>query len=96
MTARFITVLTALLLVFTIAGSIRSFAGSENSRSGLSKQYTSVMVYPGDSLDSVADKYLCPEQSDRDRLIREIASINHLSPENPLTTGNHIIVPVYR
>ncbi|MCR4590299.1 MAG: hypothetical protein K5668_05710 [Lachnospiraceae bacterium] len=108
MGARFITVLTALLIILTVAGSISSFAGSksplsttafgENLSAGIKpeKQYTSIMVYPGDSLYSVAESCMCPDQNNRERLMKEIAAINHLSPDNGLTAGNHIIVPVYR
>ena len=93
--ARFITVLSLLLILLTLLGSISSFADSSSSDSIKEKHYSSIMIYPGDSLDSLAEKYLCPEQNDRERLKNEIASINHLSTESALTAGNHIIVPVY-
>ena len=93
--ARFITVLSLLLILLTLLGSICSFADSSSSDIHTEKHYSSIMIYPGDSLDSLAEKYLCPEQNDRERLKNEIASINHLSAESALTAGNHIIVPVY-
>ena len=93
--ARFITVLSLLLILLTLLGSICSFADSSSSDSIKEKHYSSIMIYPGDSIDSLTEKYLCPEQNDRERLKNEIASINHLSAESALTAGNHIIVPVY-
>ena len=94
MAARFITVLSLLLILLTLLGSIISFAGSSSSDTH-NKVYSSILVYPGDSLDSLAEKYLCPEQNDREKLKNEIASINHLTPDSALTAGNHIIVPLY-
>ncbi len=96
--ARFITALTMLLIILTFAGSIVSFAGSsEGSKvnSARSKHYASILIYPGDSLDSVAESHMCPEQNDREKLKKEIIAINHLSPEGSLSAGNHIIVPCY-
>ena len=58
--------------------------------------YTAVLVYPGDSIDSLAEEYLSVEYEDRESLKREIVSINHLDYDGSLTSGNHIIIPVYR
>ena len=97
MTARFITILTMFLIVLTVAGSLSSFAGSKDiAKLASEKQYTSVLIYPGDSLDSLTDQYISPEYKNREKLKMEIMSINHLSPDKVLTAGNHIIVPVYR
>ena len=96
MAARFITVLSALLIFLTAAGSIRSFAGSKKEQRSVSKRYSSIMVYPGDDLGSVADKYQCPELCEKRQLMAEISAINHLTVDDTsLTPGNHIIVPVY-
>ena len=114
MTIRFITALTALLMTATITCTFTSFArtgsSGRDSIPELKKYYTSVMIYPGDTPESIADKYCFPEgtprsiadnfsspvYSDKVSPAEEILSINHLSPDNSLQPGNHIIVPVYR
>lgn len=100
MSARFITVFSLFLLFITITGAINSFAGStlpssDSSDTEYKKCYTSIMIYPGDSIDSITDKYYTSQFKDKDSLAFEILSINHLSPEKTLEPGNHIIVPVY-
>ena len=96
--ARFITVLSVLLLLVTFSGAIKSFAGQDmrsSTGSECRKCYTSIMIYPGDSIGSITDKYYSEQFKDKDSLAHEILSINHLSPERSLEPGNHIIVPVY-
>ena len=58
--------------------------------------YTSILIYPGDSIASLAERYYTDEYGDEAALAREIISINHLDYDGSLTAGNHIIVPVYR
>ncbi len=94
---RITVILAAFLLVTTFAGTMKSFAGSERpSDEELSKYYTSVMVYPGDSLETLTEEYMSEGYDDPASLAKEILSINHLSPDKALQPGNHIIVPVYR
>lgn len=100
MGARFITVFSLFLLFITITGAINSFAGStlpssDRCSTEYKKCYTSIMIYPGDSIDTITDKYYTQQFKDKDSLAFEILSINHLSPEKTLEPGNHIIVPVY-
>lgn len=100
MGARFITVFSLFLLFITITGAINSFAGStlpssDRCSTEYKKCYTSIMIYPGDSIDTITDKYYTQQFKDKDSLTFEILSINHLSPEKTLEPGNHIIVPVY-
>ena len=56
--ARFITVLSVLLLLVTFSGAIKSFAGQDMRSSAGSecrKCYTSIMIYPGDSIGSITE-----------------------------------------
>ena len=100
MGARFITVFSLFLLFITITGAINSFAGStlpssDRCSTEYKKCYTSIMIYPGDSIDTITDKYYTQQFKDKDSLAFEILSINHLSPEKTLEPGNHIIGPIY-
>ncbi len=95
--SRFLTALVPLLLILTLNCGIISFAGQETADVHvMEKVYTSIMVYPGDSIDSIAAQYETEGFEDRDSLKHEIISINHLDYEGTLSAGNHIIVPVYR
>lgn len=97
MVSRFLTALVVLIMVFTFTFCVHIFAGQNFSSSDTKeKMYTSVIVYPGDSIDSLVAEYLSDEYENKDALRREIISINHLDYEGSLTAGNHIIVPVYR
>ena len=97
MLSRFLTALVVLLMVFTFSFCVHIFAGQDFSATDAKeKMYTSVLVYPGDSIDSLAEEYLSVEYEDRESLKREIVSINHLDYDGSLTSGNHIIIPVYR
>ncbi len=97
MTARFTLVFFLLLFISLSAGTLKSFAGagSQSPERTPVKHYTSVLIYPGDSILSLAEKYHCDGIGDTDSLAHEILSINHLSPDKDLQPGNHIIVPVY-
>ena len=93
---RFSAVFLVFLFVSLTAGAIKSFAGSGNAcEGGFNKRYTSILIYPGDTIESLVSDYSSEGSADRDSLAKEILSINHLSPDKDLQPGNHIIVPVY-
>ena len=97
MFSRFMTALVALIILFTFVFCMHIFAGQDfSSTDRPEKMYTSVLVYPGDSIDSLASDYLSEDFENADAIKREIISINHLDYDGSLTAGNHIIVPVYR
>lgn len=96
MTARFITVLSLLLILFTLSGGIRSFAGSRDKTPAGNKYYSSITIYPGDSLDSLSNKHMSSGYRDSEMLKHEIICINHLCPDTVLKAGDHLIIPGYR
>lgn len=59
------------------------------------KMYKSVLIYSGDSLESIADTYMSIGYSDLSQYINEIVTINGLNKTSELVPGNHIIVPYY-
>ena len=58
------------------------------------KYYTSVEVSPGDSLWSIAERYLDDHYKDHQKYISEVVSINHLEDDS-ITSGQYLIVPYY-
>ena len=93
-----IALFSLMLLLFVTFGAINSFAGSKNLAQdpSASKCYTSVLIYPGDTIESISEQYIYAGSGDTASLAKEILSINHLSPDKALQPGNHIIVPVYK
>lgn len=59
------------------------------------KMYKSIMIYSGDSFESIADRYISDEYSSTEAYVKEVLSINNMCPDSTLIPGNHIIVPYY-
>ncbi|MCM1090645.1 MAG: LysM peptidoglycan-binding domain-containing protein [Butyrivibrio sp.] len=60
------------------------------------KYYTSVTVEAGDSLWSVADRYVDYQQyKDKDSYIEEVCSINNLADAAGIRAGQRLVVPYY-
>ena len=85
----FVFILTTLLL------SAKTYAGSNKPSGNANKLYKSVLIYSGDTLESIAEEYMTDEYSSVHKYICEVASINGFSTDTKLTPGNHIIVPYY-
>lgn len=58
------------------------------------KLFRSIMIYSGDTLESIAEENISPEYSSYNKLIDEIKFINDLNTDN-ITVGNRIIIPYY-
>lgn len=64
------------------------------------KYYTSITIHYGDTLGSIADKYLSDkdlpkEYKNADSFIKEVCAINHLDEEGTIIAGKNIVVPYY-
>ena len=81
-------------LLILLGSSIRTFASSRNNEP-LHKYYTSIRIENGDSLWSLADQYTVDGVYDRDAFIEETRSLNQLSDQNELHTGDYIVVGYY-
>lgn len=81
-------------LLILLGSSIRTFASSRNNEP-LHKYYTSIRIENGDSLWSLADQYTVDGVYDRDDFIKETRSLNQLSDQNELHTGDYIVVGYY-
>lgn len=86
----FVTVALVTLL------SIRRFAYANDDNSSVyNKQYRSVTIYCGDSVESIASDTLGCGYTSLDQYINEICNINHLSRGSDLIPGNFLIIPYY-
>ena len=89
------------LLVITLLLSIMLFSkvifASEQKNKGNynPKLYTSVVIYRGDTLTSIAQKHYSSEWLNIDDYMCEIESINHISSNDKLIPGNYITIPYY-
>jgi len=91
---------TAIVLVFIVAlifsiMFISSKAYADNSNNNRVKKYKSVMIYGGDSFESIAYSNMTEEYASESNYIKEVCSINNITNDTKLIPGNHIIVPYY-
>lgn len=88
-----IIITIALCTVF----SVKAFAGTDRSKGDCGmKQYKSIMIYCGDTVESIAEDNFSFPYSSSDILADEIRSINHLASEEQLIAGNYIVIPYYQ
>ena len=78
--------------------SVKAFANTDNTRvdSFGTKQYRSIVIYCGDTVESIAEDNYSFQFSSVDKMAREIRSINHLSSDEVLVPGNYIVIPYFR
>ncbi len=94
----FILVLMTVLTIGILFGSLTtSFARSgENRDFGRTKYYTSIQIMAGDSLETIASRYITPEYENYREYEDEVIQINHLSHEGTIHPGCYLAVPYYR
>ena len=77
--------------------SIKAFANTDNTKADSfgTKQYRSVMIYCGDTVESIAEANYNGLFSSIDTMSDEIRSINHISYGEKLVPGNYIVIPYF-
>lgn len=77
--------------------SVRTFAGTKGSREGECgmKQYKSVVIYCGDTVESIAKANYSFPFASCEQLEDEIRSINHIGKNESLIAGNYLVIPYY-
>ncbi len=76
--------------------SIKAFANTGNScETYVTKQYKSVMIYCGDTVESIAEDNYSVMFSSVDKLADEIRNINHISGGEKLIPGNYLVIPYF-
>ncbi|MCI5494310.1 MAG: LysM peptidoglycan-binding domain-containing protein [Lachnospiraceae bacterium] len=85
-----------LLTACVLIGS--NFIGSSNTQANNTKEiykyYTSIEVQDGDSLWSIADRYITADYPDREAYIKELAALNNLS-DTTIHSGSYLTIPYY-
>ena len=93
--ALLLTVFICTLLFSIIFISSRVNASFVNDNRNSVKMYKSIMIYSGDTLESIAAEYMSEEYASVNKYVNEVLSINGLSPASKLIPGNRIIIPYY-
>ena len=76
--------------------SIKAFANTDTDmKESDNKQFRSIMIYCGDTVDSVAQDHFDERFRSVGRLEDEIRSINHLTATEKLIPGNYLVIPYY-
>ncbi len=87
--------LISFLIVFGIAFIFATLLLQAHDTDMTYKYYTQIDVLAGDTLDSIADKYLTGSEDTRQHYINEIIATNHLDEEGRILSGTSIVVPYY-
>ncbi len=77
--------------------SVKAFANTDNTSADSfgTKQYRSVVIYCGDTIDSIAEANYNSLYPSVESLADEIRNINNISDNEKLIPGNYIIVPYF-
>lgn len=88
-------IVTALLSLAVICSiKLTNVDAQRKADSNRYKYYTSVEVQPGDTLTSIAKKYITPEYASVEEYVEEIMEYNHLSNDT-IHSGRYISVMYY-
>lgn len=87
------TVVAFIAAVIILCGTIHIFASSTDSRP-YNKYYTSVRVEDGDTVWSIADRYITDSQVSKRDYVDEVCRLNSLTDGN-VRSGDYIVVAYY-
>ena len=94
----FLLILGAVItMAFISFFSVKAFANTNTTHSDSfgTKQYRSIKIYCGDTVDSIASDNYSFQFSSVDSMADEIRSINHISPDEKLIPGNYLVIPYF-
>ncbi len=83
------------VVIFVITFTVTSLMLQAHSDKASYKYYTSITVQSGDTLSSIADRYMSDEYSDEQQYIREVCAINHIGEDDVIYAGENMIIPYY-
>lgn len=91
--------LTGVLVTMILCSffTVKAFANTDTSSADDfgTKQYKSIMIYCGDTVESIAEENYCFQYSSVGKMASEIRSINNLSKDEVLIPGNYLVIPYY-
>ena len=77
--------------------SIKAFADTGNTSDCFgTKQFKSVKIFCGDTVESIAEDNYCALYPSVGRYAQEIRTINHISAGEELIPGNYIVIPYFQ
>ena len=91
----FLFFITLLVSVMFISSKVSAGNFKNKSSEDSVKMYKSIMVYAGDTFESIAEQYMTDEYSSEVKYIKEVLSINGMTEASKLVPGNNIIIPYY-
>lgn len=95
MKKRFVMVLIMMVCLTMFSGGVLAYAKErEAAQPTYYKYYTSIRVESGDTLWSIADRYLCEQTGSHDDYIREVMQMNGLKSSD-IHTGESLTVFYY-
>ncbi len=92
---KFCVAFSIILFIGAAFLSVRSFAGSKKDSVQRVKYYKSIVIEKGDTVNSIADKYISSEYSSKKEYISELVNINHIADVDCISAGSHLIVPYF-
>ena len=92
-TVMFSAVLAPLMICLLLVMSL-GISSKANNEHNVYKYYTSVEVASGDTLWTIADKYMGEGCFDKQEYINEVMNLNHMYSDN-ITAGEYLVVPYY-
>lgn len=94
-TILFILLFAVVLVVAVLSISHFAYASADTDNLPRAKYYKSIMIYSGDTLDSIAEKYISDEYASTEQYIYEVSCMNYLSEDTTLIAGNYLVIPYY-
>ena len=88
----FVVCLVMIMVLSTVI--IVDAASGKNAANAKYKYYTSVEIQKGDTLLSIADKYISADYKNKQAYIEEVLEINGLS-DDTIHAGQYLTVPYY-
>ena len=89
-----IAMILIVALGILLGSSINTLASSKKDVSSYNKYYESICIESGDTLWTIADKYIAEFNISKTDYIDEICQINGISEDN-IHAGDYIVVPYY-
>lgn len=89
-------IVTIVVLAILFAAVFHMDASESDATHASTKYFTCIQIQPGDSLWSIAEKYMTDEYQSIDDYIDEVCFSNHIEDESQITAGTNLIVPYYK
>ena len=89
-----IAIIVIVALGILLGSSINALASSEKDIASYNKYYVSIRVESGDTLWTIADKYVEGYNLSKEDYIAEVCQINEISGDD-IHAGDYIVVPYY-